>query len=82
MDAPRPIEERRRRIRVWLRFRELDHVIRRVDGDGTECGICGRGLDPGELAFVVTFTSTMTLHLDRMCMDLWCSEVAALPSAS
>lgn len=82
MCSPRPMEERRRRIRRWLNFRGLDHTIESIGGDGTRCDICTRFVEAGQSLFVITFRATISLHLDGACMDLWWSEIASQRDSS
>jgi len=72
-----PLEEHRRRIRHWLRFRDLEHQIHTRDGGTERCAICRSALEPGQTAFIITFKGVMIIALDRRCMDLWCAEIAS-----
>jgi hypothetical protein len=78
MESTVPIEERRRRIRRWLRLPNFEHVISSYyDQGGAECFICKSRIEPRDISFVVTFNGTISLRLDRGCMDLWRSEIAS-----
>jgi len=71
------IDEHRRRIRHWIGFKGLEHHIQSSDGTGEPCAVCRQRVEPGQLAFVITFKSIMVITLDLRCMDLWCAEIAA-----
>jgi hypothetical protein len=72
-----PTDEHRRRIRHWVRFRDLEHQIHTSDGITERCAICRSAVDAGQTAFIITFKGIMIITLDRACMDLWCSEIVS-----
>ena len=78
MESRVPIEERRNRIRRWLRLTNLEHVIRSYDQGEAECFICKSRIQPRNISFMVVFLNgTISLRLDQGCMDLWCLEIAS-----
>ena len=70
------LEERRRRIRRWLQFKRVDHVIRSGRG-AAQCAICVSNIEPDTVHFVIIFKTEVHLRLDRECMGLWCDEIAS-----
>jgi hypothetical protein len=79
-DSRVSIEERRERIRLWIRWASVEKIVGGVSDSGEQCTICQEQIDRGQLDFIITLKGTggrsRSLRLDRACMTLWREETS------
>jgi hypothetical protein len=69
--AEASLQERRARLRAWIRFADDAQIVGGVNEGTRLCTVCNRMIGKGELDFLVVLAGAVALRVDRECLDLW-----------